>query len=118
MTHDDERPAILARAAPLEPWGDVLGGRVADELLVAAGRGDLGALAAFYDRTAPAVLGLLRAVLGAAPQAERAAERVYLRVWRTAPRFDPAGGSAYALLLGAARRELVGRVRDIVADRR
>lgn len=118
MTHDDEGRPVLARAEPLEPWSEVLGGQVVDELLVAAGRGDLGALAAFYDRTAPAVFGLLRAMLGAAPLAESAAERVYLQVWRTAPRFDPAGESAYALLLGAARRELVGRVRDILADRR
>jgi hypothetical protein len=56
-----------------------------------------------------AIPGLLRGVMGESAGSARAAERLYLTLWREAPRFDPAGGSAYPVLLRAARRELVGR---------
>jgi DNA-directed RNA polymerase specialized sigma24 family protein len=62
-----------------------------DTLLQAAGRGDLDAFASFYDRTAPAVFNHLHHVLGDSAAAEQATVRVYVRVWRTAPVFDPAG---------------------------
>ncbi|MHA6622449.1 GAF domain-containing protein [Pseudonocardia sp. DLS-67] len=85
-----------------------------DGLLLAAGRGDLRALAAFYDQTVPVVFGLLSGVLGEAAWAERATERVYLQLWRTAPQFDPTEGSAFSLLLRTARRELIGHVCELV----
>jgi RNA polymerase sigma-70 factor (ECF subfamily) len=74
-------------------------------LLQAAGRGDDAAFAAFYDRTAPVVFDLLRHALGDAAAAERATVRVYVRVWRTAPAFDPAGMSGCAFLVEAVHRE-------------
>lgn len=111
---DPRRPAPTRRPPPRVCTGiDEI--EVAT-LLAAAGRGDLCALGALYDRTAPLVFGLLRAVLGA-ESADRAAERVYLRVWRDAPRFDPERDSACTLLLTAARRELVRPVHDAVVDR-
>lgn len=85
-------------------------------LFAAAGRGDLCALGALYDRTAPLVFGLLRGVLGA-ESADQATERVYLRIWHDAPGFDPERDSACTLLLSAARRELVRPVHDAVAER-
>lgn len=84
-----------------------------DALLVAAGRGDVDALGAFYDATAPVVFGLLRRVVGDVEEAARATSRVYLDLWRAAPRFEPDDRSAYALLLHLARREVVGRLGDI-----
>ncbi len=76
-----------------------------DGLLVAAGGGDQSAYAAFYDRTAPTVLQMLCAALDQVA-AERAALRVYLRVWRTAPSFNPRSGrSASDVLMSAALRE-------------
>lgn len=83
---------------------------VTDSLLSAAGRGDVAALAAFYDRTAPIVFGLIRGVLGDAVIAERATERVYLRMWRSAPVFDARARSAHAALLLAARREVAAHL--------
>lgn len=102
-----------ARRRPLvNPAGTDLSCGPTDALLVAAGRGDLDAIATFYDRTAPVVFGMLRGVLSQPTQAERVTEGVYLHVWRTAPGFDPAGHSAWATLLCAARRALIGPVHD------
>ncbi len=85
-----------------------------DDQLMAAGRGDMLAFADFYDRTAPAVHGLLRGVLGESDGAEQATHRVYLTLWHTAPQFDPAGTSAYSILMLAARRELIGPLCSIL----
>lgn len=86
-----------------------------DTLLRAAGQGDMHAFDAFYERTAPAVFGLLSRVLGEQVQAEQAATRVFLELWRRAPQFDPADGSAHALLMRTTRRELVQHIHTLVA---
>lgn len=96
--------------------GGHLGGHGTDDLLVAAGHGDLQALAAFYDETAPAVFGLLHSVLGHPTLAEQATRRVYLQLWRTAAAFEPTTRSAYSLLLRTTRRELIGRIHEIVTQ--
>lgn len=85
-----------------------------DDLLVAAGRGDLHALAAFYDTTAPVVFGLLQGVLGDRIRAEQATRRVYLQLWISAASFEPSQRSAHSLLLRTARRELIGRIHEVV----
>lgn len=80
-------------------------------LLHAAGCGDADAFATLYDRTAPAVFGLLTRELGESAAAERAMVRIYVRVWRTAPAFDPAVVSGDTFLIEAVHRELGGRER-------
>lgn len=115
MPHGDQHHPARAGRPLAEPASEHLDRAVTDDLLVAAGRGDLGAFATFYDQTAAVVFGLLRAVLGDPAMAEDATGRVYLHLWRDAARFDPSGRSAYALLLFTARRELVARVHDLVA---
>lgn len=102
---EDQDRSVPERGPPLGPL--VPSNAVLDELLAAAGQGDVGALGALYDGTAPVVFGLLRCMLGSATRAERATERVYLRLWRTSPQFDPDSTSALSLLLSHARRELV-----------
>jgi hypothetical protein len=72
-------------------------------LLQAAGRGDFDAFASFYDRTAPGVFNHLHHVLGDTAAAERATVQVYVRVWRTAPTFDPAVMSGASFLVRACR---------------
>jgi hypothetical protein len=67
------------------------------------------ALAAFYERTAAVVFNLLHSALGESEAAERVTVRVYVRVWRTAPTFDPAMMSGCAFLLLAVHREVDGR---------
>lgn len=107
----DHYRAVPERGPPFEP--SVPSGVVLDGLLSAAGQGDVGALGALYDETAPVVFGLLRGMLGSATRAERATERVYLGLWRSSPRFDPDSTSALSLLLARARRELAG---DLITD--
>jgi RNA polymerase sigma-70 factor (ECF subfamily) len=80
-------------------------------LLQAVGYGDVDAFAAFYDRTAPVVFNLLHHVLGDRAAAERATVRVYVRVWRTAPAFDPAVSSGGAFLIEAVHGQFEERER-------
>lgn len=114
FSHRDQQHPARGRRPLVEPVSHHLDRGATDDLLVAAGLGDLGAFATFYDRTAAVVFGLLHAVLGDRGAAEQATQRVYLQLWRGAARFDPSGRSAYALLLFTARRELTDRVHDLV----
>ena len=77
-------------------------------LLQATGRGDVDAFAALYGRTASVVFGLLEHMTEDPAVAERAMVRVYVRVWRTAPVFDPAVMSGSAFLVEAVHREVDG----------
>lgn len=88
-----------------------------DDLLTAAGYGDQGAFAMFYDRTVAWVFGVLHHVLGEPARAADATGRVYLHLWRTASghgrpgqhpgdRRVPVGRSAYCLLLAATGAEI------------
>ncbi len=113
----DAVPARLAsRSRPESGRPDDGPGRATtDDLLLAAGRGDLDAFVAFYDSTASVVMGLLDGVLGRR-EAERLTEEVYLALWRGAPGFDPLVRSADATLLRTARRALVGPVRRLLTS--
>ena len=64
-----------------------------DELLARVGAGDRQAFAALYDATAPRVFGLVRRLVVDPAQAEEVTQDVYLEIWQTAPRFDPARGA-------------------------
>lgn len=108
--HADQHRAPPPRRPPPSGPEDA----VADALLRAAAHGDLAALGALYDQTAPTVYGLLRGVLQHQGLAEQATQRVYLHLWRDAPRFDPATGSAYALLIDLARRELTPHLNTVI----
>lgn len=114
--HGDRRRALLRRCPPLEPPCPVPASGI-DDLFTAVGRGEIAALGVFYDRTAPAVFGLLRGALGEPGRAAQATRRVYLQLWRSAPLLDPTSDGAYALLLRAARRELIGPVDGLIAAR-
>ena len=78
----------------------------ADDLLVAAGRGDRAAFGEFYDRTVALIYPLLHGGLGDTERACEATERVYASLWRGAPRFRPRRECAYGVLLAATRREI------------
>ncbi|MEY3019154.1 MAG: hypothetical protein RLZZ272_138 [Actinomycetota bacterium] len=84
----------------------------ADELLVAAGRGDEGAFSELYGRVGPVVLGAARRVLRDPAMAEEVAQEVLLEVWRKASGFDPERGSATGWIGTMARRRAVDRVRS------
>lgn len=85
--------------------------RLCQALLQRAGRGDTAAFAEFYDRTAPAVFGLIRSVLPDVGQAERTTLEVYRHAWRTASRYDPRRDEASSLLMMTARRYVLEQIR-------
>ena len=80
-------------------------------LLRLCGRGDEAAFSRLYDATAARVFGLALRVVRDRAQAEEVAQEVFLEVWRTSARYDPARGSALSWLLTITHRRAVDRVR-------
>lgn len=87
------------------------GSRGLDDVLDAVARGDNAAFERLYDQVAAAVFGVVRHVVQDHAQTEEVAQEVFVEVWRTAPRFDPARGSAVSWILTIAHRRAVDRVR-------
>lgn len=77
--------------------------------------GDEEAFAGLYDAVAGPVLGVVRAVLRDLAQSEEVTQDVLIEVWRTAPRFEAARGSAINWVLTLAHRRAVDRVRSAEA---
>lgn len=93
------------------------GGRSDNELLCLISEGSERALAAFYDRTASRVLGLVRRILVNPARSEEVTQEVFFAAWQEAARFDPDKGTAVAWLLTRARRCAIDRVRAFQASR-
>jgi len=79
--------------------------------------GDEHALAQLYDCTSRIVYGLALRVLRDPSAAEEIMMEVYLQVWRTAPSYDPARGSASAWLITLARSRAIDYLRSRMARR-
>ena len=86
-------------------------------LLQRVREGEQEAFAGLYDRTAARVFGMVRRVVHDPQLAEDVTQEVFVEVWRTAARFDPARGSAISWLLTVAHRRAVDRVRSEQAAR-
>lgn len=82
-----------------------------DELLEAAGRGDRRAFELLYDRLAPVVFGVVRAVVLDPVRSEVVTGDVFIEVWRTAGRFRPEREDAVAWVTAAAHRLAVDHLR-------
>jgi RNA polymerase sigma-70 factor, ECF subfamily len=104
--HEPARPPAGAPAAR-PAGGDALEG-----LLALVARGDEQAFAELYQRVAPAVFGLVSKVVRNPAQSEEVTQEVFVELWRTASRFDPARGAARSWIMTCAHRRAVDRVRS------
>ena len=86
-----------------------------DRLLALVARGDEAAFEAVYNQLASAAYGLIRKMLRDPAQSEEVTQEVLLEVWRTAPRFDPAKGSAATWVMTIAHRRAIDRIRSVTA---
>lgn len=108
---------------PMQPndaaqgWRESEGGAALTELLVAVAGGDKDAFARLYDRVSAVVFGVIKRVLVDPTMSEEVAQDVMLEVWRIAPRFESARGSASAWITTIAHRRAVDRVRSEQAMR-
>ncbi|RIJ10798.1 RNA polymerase subunit sigma, partial [Clavibacter michiganensis subsp. insidiosus] len=78
-----ERPDLPGPADPESK--EALLGRVA--------QGDKRAFSELYDQLAPRVLGLVRRLLVDHAQSEEVTQEIFLEIWQSASRFDPAKGA-------------------------
>ncbi len=72
---------------------------------------DVGALAALYDRYAPAVLALCARILGRRDEAEDLVSEIFFEIWRRAGRYDPHRASPSVYLMTLARSRAIDRWR-------
>lgn len=106
------------RVSRITPAGSPASGTGADtgstltELLLRIAQQDRAAFATFYEQTSRRVYGLARRVLIDPELSEDTTQEVYLQVWNTADRFNPAAGSPMAWLMTLAHRRAVDRVRS------
>jgi RNA polymerase sigma-70 factor, ECF subfamily len=81
-------------------------------LLALVARGDERAFAELYQWVAAAVFGLVSKVVRNPAQSEEVTQEVFVELWRTASRFDPARGTARSWIMTCAHRRAVDRVRS------
>ncbi|MBY6705500.1 sigma-70 family RNA polymerase sigma factor [Rhodococcus sp. BP-241] len=87
----------------------------ADELralLARVATGDRRAFADLYDATSSRVFGMVLRVLRDPGFSEETVQEVFLQIWKTADRYDPAQGSPLAWMMTLAHRRAVDRVRS------
>lgn len=82
-----------------------------DALVDRIARGDAQAFERLYDQLAGMVFGVARRVVRDPSRAEDVTQEVFLDVWRKAPGFDDARGSAKTWIMTIAHRRAVDAVR-------
>jgi RNA polymerase sigma-70 factor (ECF subfamily) len=87
-------------------------------LVVAVARRDQGALAELYRRHGGSLFCAALRVLSARPLAEEAVQDIFIRLWQSPERFDPARGSLRSFLLAQCHGRAVDIVRSESARRR
>ncbi|WP_437981762.1 sigma-70 family RNA polymerase sigma factor [Sorangium sp. So ce117] len=113
--HEAPPAHVAAPPAPMAAPGSD------EELVARIAGGDREALAALYDRYAPALLALAQRVLGSPAEAEDLVHDCCLEVWRKAHTYEPLRGSARTWLTMRLRSRALDRLRSarqlrLVAD--
>jgi RNA polymerase sigma-70 factor (ECF subfamily) len=88
-----------------------------EDLLARVAQGDRAAFAELYDRTAPRVFGLVKRLLRDHAQSEEVTQEIFLEIWQSATRYEPAKGGAMSWMLTMSHRRAVDRVRASQASR-
>lgn len=73
--------------------------------------GEQSAMADLYDRFSALVFKASRQVLSSRADAEDAVQEVFVRLWKTADRFDPARAKLVTWVMLICRRHLIDRLR-------
>lgn len=89
--------------------------QAADGLLVEAGRGSTEAFSQLYDAYGPRAMGVAMHVLRSREHAEEVVQEVFVEIWRKAPTYDPAKGSAAGWILRLANSRAIDRLRSVIA---
>jgi RNA polymerase sigma-70 factor (ECF subfamily) len=77
--------------------------------------GDEAAMATLYDRFGALVFKAARQVLSSRAEADDAVQDVFIRLWRTADKFDPRRAKLVTWVMLITRRNLIDRLRRKVA---
>lgn len=72
--------------------------------------GDEAALAALYDKAGARIYGLLLRILRSPDQATSVTRKVFIDVWRQAPRYHPSQGMVFAWIVAFAHERGIDRV--------
>ncbi|GAA4643117.1 sigma-70 family RNA polymerase sigma factor [Pontixanthobacter gangjinensis] len=89
--------------------------RAREELKAAIARladGDRSALEFIYSATSAKLFGICLRILGSRDEAEDALQDVYISLWRSAGRYDPARASPISWLATFARNRAIDRLRS------
>ncbi len=81
------------------------------DLMQAVSQGDEAASAMLYDRFGALVFRAARQVLPTRAEAEDAVQEVFVRLWRTAERYDPERAKLVTWVMLITRRHLIDRLR-------
>ena len=88
-----------------------------EELLGRVAMGDQSAFGDLYDQIAPRVLGLVKRLLIDHAQSEEVVQEIFLEIWQSATRYEPARGGASTWIMTMAHRRAVDRIRSSQAGR-
>ncbi|WP_158887290.1 ECF RNA polymerase sigma factor SigK [Amycolatopsis anabasis] len=105
-----------ARPTPFGPDDREYAEPTAEQLLAEVAKGDERAFERLYGLLAGPIFGLVRRIVRDAAQSEEVAQEVLVELWRTAPRYSAAKGSALNWALTLAHRRAVDRVRSARAS--
>jgi RNA polymerase sigma-70 factor, ECF subfamily len=97
---------------PSDERAESAAAQTSEVLLQRVAKGERDAFDQFYDRLSAIVYGTIRRVLRDPAQSEEVAQEVFVEIWRTAAKFDPARGGATTWTVTMAHRRAVDRVRS------